>query len=119
MQITGLDTRVTSLETKVTGLETKITSLETKVTGLETKVTGLETKVGEIKEDLAVARVQLTNSRLSASDRPMKLPLPVGTQEPEQPSCLAQIMVSTAPVTSTFMSENPLIQASKVPHVTL
>ena len=64
----------------------------------------LQPEIDSIKEEVSralnIMKVQLHNSRLSPSDPPMHLPLPTVTSRvpqqaaPEQPICLAQIMVS-------------------------
>lgn len=55
----------------------------------------LGNKVDNVLKTLEIMETKQHNSRLAPSDKPKSLPLPTGVpQAPEQPTCLAQIMVS-------------------------
>jgi len=51
-------------------------------------------RINEVLQVLEISEIRQHNCRISPIDTPKQLPLPPGVQAPEQPNCLAQIMVS-------------------------
>ena len=99
--VASIKGEVASIKGEVASIKREVDSIKGEVDSIKGEVASLKiefkTEIKPLVDALDIMRVQQHNSRLSPSEPPMELPLPTGLQEaPEQPTCLAQIMVSVA-----------------------